>query len=572
MENDANSLEAGLIGWGRGLLRACGRRLLPTLVRRGIGKLLQQVKSSASSVSSGMRLACLISPLTSEPARRVWSLQTLASRKRPEVPALLRSQFQQWFPEDLLGQIQWYGRNGWESIEYEPSLKGLEKDSINGGGRGKNLRIAARAFFENTPAEKGKRKLKEVMESLRGGESLFIYAPHEFAFGDTDRFAWIPSWKDLYELAGSDDRLRVTDFDSGFDRNGFFHFVVQRQAGGLENPVAGKDHPVRRAYYFYMKAGSGRLHGHSNRVLSSAGLRALRSFAGVISEHFYLDPFPEKTGANVQDIAMGHYGPWITTARKKGALTILYGPGDRFRERSGPDYADMQSGGTFPEQYLASHLVIMQTGGLWRIESPWTYPGLCRWIHIPVSPAVFPRTKKRIASPGNRTFCFIGLYNERWKGSATARKIMERCPDLRFIAIGCEPFGLANCREYPRIDNRLGEFRRIVSQADYIVAPSREDAQPGTVAECGSLGLLPIVSEFAGYVLSFPQRINVDDVEQCEATLRTADAADEKLVGDWQALNARYIDQFHRPEECGALLRFYIKEGLAEFSRGGIAG
>lgn len=549
---------------GSDVLRQLARKWKLTRYLRMFLKLLYWIVGLQDIVLSGFRLLCFSLPYISTLAKKRWSLERLDSENGVLCDRARLAQFRKWYPEDPRGQITWYGSKGWRTIVPEPHL-GIPQ-SIGGNEEHKTtLLVAGRAFFESQASEAGKHILSDAMESLKYGDYLLIYAPHEFAFGGASQFAWVPNWKSLYQLAKVHGEIRVKNFNAGFDRNGFFHFVMVRQPRKSAAASAEKKAEIGAGRYFYMNAGSSRLHGHSNRVLSSAGLRALRHFAKSIKEHYFLDRIPEEANVKANDIAMGHYGPWITTARQRGALTILYGPGDRFKERSEPYYADMQSRGTFPEQYLSSYLVIMQAGGFWRIESPWTYPGLCRWIDVPVSAAVFPRTKKQIAPSGRRTFCFIGLYNEQWKGSVTARKIMERCPDLRFIAIRCEPFGLPNCKEYPKIDNRLNDFRRVVSQADYIVVPSREDSQPGTVAECSSLGLLPIVSEFAGYVLSFPNRIDVDDLDQCAATLRAAQTADEETVRGWQILNASYIEQFHRPERCESLLRFYIEEACSEF-------
>jgi hypothetical protein len=136
---------------------------------------------------------------------------------------------------------------------------------------------------------------------------------------------------------------------------------------------------------------------------------------------------------------------------------------------------------------------------------------------------------------------------------------------MSFISIHCQTFNLPNCKEYSSIDNRTSRFREIACLADFIVSPARDDCQPGPAVECGSLGLLPIVSEYAGHVLSFPRRLNPDDLNQCVDTLYEAQAAESQIVDGWQMLNARFIEQFHRPKECEALLEFYIKEACSEF-------
>ncbi len=546
------------------LFRRAARKFLPPFFREAFRNGLQKGTSLLNGLGPSFRWTCLSLPLLARWARKRWSLEGLIQRENSSPSDACRAQFREWYPGDLLGQIRWYGRGGWQSVDEGSHLIALrEEDRPEAVGPG-TLRVAGRTFFEHCPPDIGRKTIGSAMASLRKGESLLLYAPHEFCFGGTGEFAWVPGWRELYEMARQAGGIRVRDFNPGFDRNGFFHFVVERRPIGQGGDSRAK--AFRGVgHYFYMKVGGNRLLGHSNKVLSAVGLRALHRLCPRVFEHSYLDRIPESADIQQDEIAMGHYGPWITTARSRGACVILYGPGDRFRERPEPDYAALQSRGDFRDQYRSSHLVLMQAGGVWRVDSTWTYPGLCRWIDVPSSAAVFPRTKKKIAPAGERVFCFLSLYNEKWKGSQTARKIAERCPDLKFIALGCEPFGLPNCREYPPMDNRSRDFRRIVTQADFIVAPSREDSQPGTVAECGSLGLLPIVSEYAGYVLSFPNRIDVDDLDQCAATLRAAQAAHGGVVKEWQTLHARYIERFHRPERCEELLRFYLGEVYSDF-------
>lgn len=465
---------------------------------------------------------------------RKLSLARLAARTDSAVEAARRVQFPEWHPEDLRPRLEWYGKEG--------------------------LNVIGREFFESHGPEDGKAALREAAEALPVGERLLIYAPHSFAFPEGHGFAWTPPWEAVHALAHAAG-LRVLDFNPTFDRNGFFHFLAERPSDQPPAPaVTGAGH------YFYMKVGASRALGNSAAVLSAMGLRALRQFVSPVKDYHFQTRVPEDAPVRPGDVAMGHYGLWVTGARECGALTILYGPGDRFRpeRHDTPFQEELQVRGTFAEQYQASHAVIMQTGGRWRMSDPFPYSGLCRWIDMPISPAVFPRTKKRIAPPGRRVFCFIGLYDDYQKGVDVAAELCRRCPEFRFIAIGCQPIGEPNCREYKAVDNRHARFRRIVTQADFLVSPARDDPQPGTVTECGSLGLLPIFTETTGYVLSFPRRMDVDDLDQCEAVLREAQNASAERVRAWQALNAQYVEQFHRPERCEALMDFYLKEAVSK--------
>lgn len=484
---------------------------------------------------SALRAQALTLPGIGPHLHRRYSLAALAAQKGAAVEAARRAQFAVWHSEDLTPRVNWYAAQG-------VSVWGAD-------------------FFRAHGPEQGRQALGRAMESLPPGGCLIVYAPHSFAFHAGSlvegSFAWVPHWRSLYAQA-RDCGLRVVDFNPGFDRNGFFHFVAERPAA-LPAPLP----PLTgRGHYFYLNVGDSPALGRSAAALSALGLRALKHCAVSASEHSFYARVPEDVPVQAGDIALGHYGLWITGARQANAVTILYGPGDRFRPTRDdqPFFLDIQRCGTFAAQYAAASMVIMQAGGRWRMSDPYPYSGLCRWMDLPVSPAVFPRTKKKIAPPGKRVFCFIGLYDDYQKGLDIARALCRRCPDFQFIAVGCKPLGEPNCREYPAVDNRYARFRRIVAQADFLVSPARDDAQPGTVAECGSLGLLPIISETTGYVLSFPRRLDVDDLDGCEATLRDAQAASAEETAGWQTLNANYLEEFHRPAGAEALLRFYLAE------------
>lgn len=522
------------------------------IVRR-LGRFWLHIGTIAGLAPAALRAFGLHLLILSGWASRRWSLRLLAGGGSAALEAARRAQFKQWRPEDLNPKLFFYGRGGWRSFVPEPDYR-----SPPGSGA---LHLAARAFFEAMSPEAGLKKLTTDLAALVPEECLLIYAPHRFAYGP-EEFAWVPRWEKFAELVKHTPGTRILDFNPGFDRNGFFHVVIKHEKAAPPAPAPSVPAPARGGHYFYLNAGRSRLLGNSARVLSAAGLRALERRTGPVSEHSFLARVPEDIAVGPGQIAMGHYGNWVTGARAGGALTVLYGPGDRFRpeRHDAPFFLEIQAEGDFAAQYTAAHLVIMQAGGRWRMTDPFLYPGLCRWMDLPVSPAVFPRTKKQIAPPGKRVFCFIGLYDDYQKGLDIARELCRRCPEMQFIAIGCKPIGAPNCREYSAVDNRKAAFRRIVAQADFIVSPARDDAQPGTIAECGSLGLLPIVSETTGYVLSSPRRLDIEDLNQCVMVLKEAQAANADTVKGWQALNARYIEQFHRPEVVNKLLDFYLRE------------
>ena len=180
------------------------------------------------------------------------------------------------------------------------------------------------------------------------------------------------------------------------------------------------------------------------------------------------------------------------------------------------------------------------------------------------SPTVFPRSKHRFAPPGQRKFVFINLWDEHQKGAETAKHIAQACPDYEFSVIAGIPIHLPNCRNYTWIGSTTPRYRHLISQADFVVCPGREDPQPGTVAEACSLGLLPILSYGSGYVLSFPQMLDVDNIDQCVSVLKAAQQASAEEIALWQTISARYIEAYHRPDYFENLLLYYLREAITE--------
>lgn len=481
------------------------------------------------------------------------------------VEAVRRAQFSASYFADIHPKLKWYGRCGIRALVPEPDV-GFAVSEKGVGlpiGAGQVLLVGP-SFFRCHDEAQGTKALTEAVASLTSEGALLAYVPHGFAHSSSDEYRWIPDWKDLHRLV-HDLGLEVADFNPGFDRNGFYHLVALRRSRSSSGTARGKRWPTR-VHYFYMAVGRAGWHGNGTLALSAAGARTLRVLRRPIHEHAFTDVVPDDVKIERDDLAIGHYGPWVTGARSAGAAVILFGPGDRFRatRMDAPLHMALQTRGIYADQYAAADLVVMHAGGLWRTADPWTFDGLCRWCDLPVSQEVFPRTVTHLHPPGARVFCFVGLYDEHQKGVETARRICKACPEVHFIAVGCRSISVPNCEEYPRIDNRLRGFRNVVSKADFLVQPARDDCQPGPPVECGFLGLLPIVSEYAGYVVSFPNRLDVNDIEQCARTIREANWADRRTVEAWRALYSEYLHAFHRPQVFHDLMTFYLRETFEE--------
>lgn len=495
----------------------------------------------------------------------LYSLRSIADSARSDRDAFAKAFFA-WDGEEIRPRLRHHAVGRWATLIPEPELPDVPGRAEQSGAA---LLVAAKAFFQEQSPESGRVKLNVALEQLLLTGKLLIYAPHPQVFSSVPDYHWCPSWQELTDWARGRG-AHVVEFNPAYDRNGFFYIVLAKgeaEQTCLVGPEALKKY---RFHFFYLQQGGSRVTSHSAKVLSAAAYRVLQRYGTLVSEYSFLETIDAVSDLRPGDICMGHFGPWIVDAKRAGCHIILYGPSDRFqKERTDlfhgePFYLRLQARGNFDAQYAASDMGVFQGGARWRSEDMWTYRGLCRWVDLPVSPVVFPRTKRQFASPGKRKFVFINLWDENQKGAETAERIVQACPDFEFIAIAGQPIRQPNCRNYPWVGSTTPRYRHILCQADFVVCPGREDPQPGTVAEACSLGLLPILSYGSGYVLSFPQRIDVDDIPQCVSVLRAAQQASDQEIRLWQRVAARYLESFHRPAYFESMMLYYLRELVTE--------
>ena len=546
------------------------KRIAPPLIRskiqiRRAGRLVRRIARGVEVVFTGTLPTYVRQVLIKSPSfAHRYSLQILAERSRPDWPDFARSFFV-WHTDEIRPRLQHHAIKSWATIVPEPELPAVA-GKVEAEA---SLLVAARGFFQS--AEAGLTKLSESYTQLQIGGRLLIYAPHPQIFDGWSDYRWCPTWQEIVDWARGEG-AEIVEYNTTFDRNGFFYVVIEKRSN-VAKPISLVEVETLKKYrfhFFYLQQGGNRTIGHSARVLSAAAYRVLEQYGTLVAEYSYMTAIESLRDLRPGDICMGHFGPWIVDAKRAGCHTILYGPSDRFqKERTDlfhgePFYQRLQARGNFDAQYAASDMGIFQGGSRWRSEDMWTYSGLCRWVDIPVSPTVFPRSKHRFAPPGQRKFVFINLWDEHQKGAETAKRIAQACPDYEFSVIAGIPIHLPNCRNYTWIGSTTPRYRRLISQADFVVCPGREDPQPGTVAEACSLGLLPILSYGSGYVLSFPQMLDVDNIDQCVSVLKAAQQASAEEIALWQTISARYIEAYHRPDYFENLLLYYLREAITE--------
>ena len=104
-----------------------------------------------------------------------------------------------------------------------------------------------------------------------------------------------------------------------------------------------------------------------------------------------------------------------------------------------------------------------------------------------------------------------------------------------------------------------------MSNCDFLLVPSREDAQPGTVCEGISLGLIPVVSYMSGYSIGFPNVIFNDNIEEWLQILDMLQNVPEEELQQYQSFLDRYLDYFHNWKVVEDQICFYLQEYLAHF-------
>ena len=311
---------------------------------------------------------------------------------------------------------------------------------------------------------------------------------------------------------------------------------------------------------FFHPGGADLSQGNSSRALSAHLCHALVG-AGATVFSYGLADLSAASQADSDDILIGHVGPWVRIAYERGLRRIvLFGPANRWYETR--NLPDIEANATMSEQVAMSRMFIAQSGAVWRLTADYPDPEKWRWIDLGVDPVVFPRLRTTFSPMGRRKFCFIHLYDDHQKGKDLAEGIIRARPHYQFYWIGGQPISARNVRYFPGRTNTSQSFRRIVGQCDFVLTPSREDAQPGTVIELAALGLLPVVSYTSGYSLSCPRLAEPNTLDEWLEIVDLLQQASEDDLVCYQAVKDCYLERFHDWFVVESQIQFYLREFL----------
>jgi len=408
-----------------------------------------------------------------------------------------------------------------------------------------------------TPWPQARQQLASYKARVPEGGFLLLYVPHAFWSPVLAGYDWLPSWQELYADFDADLEWTVFQYSTAFDAAGRYFFIARkcrRQA-----TLAPAAQLARRTFrVFFHPGGADLSQGNSSKALSAHLCRALVGAGAGVSSHSYLDEDAVDAAAE-DDVLIGHVGPWVKQAYQHGLRRIvLFNPANRWYPTR--HLEQIEANATIAEQVHFSQLVIAQSGEIWRTGEVYPDAHKWRWINLGVDRDRFPRGKHSFNPPGRRTFACVHLYDDHQKGADLLEALAQTCPREHFTWIGGRRPQGGNIRFYPPMPNTGERFRKLLSQCDFLLIPSREDAQPGTFVEGAALGLLPVATLTSGYSLSFPRLVLENTPAEWAGLLALLQELPEEELLRARGLLDVYLQCMHDWATIESQIVFYLRE------------
>ncbi|MFH0909274.1 MAG: hypothetical protein V1929_10965 [bacterium] len=168
-----------------------------------------------------------------------------------------------------------------------------------------------------------------------------------------------------------------------------------------------------------------------------------------------------------------------------------------------------------------------------------------RTVHmdLAVDRGDFPFIKQRFNPPGQRKFLYIG--SKIWlKNTTYISELARRLPGTTFRWIGS---GRGGIKGVESLGQRLfsdATTQRLVADHDFLISVGRSDANPATILESMSWGLIPVCTPQSGYVnyASIPN-VPLDQPDTAAAVLQHLQQLSEHDLAAMQVANHRLLDE-----------------------------
>ena len=173
----------------------------------------------------------------------------------------------------------------------------------------------------------------------------------------------------------------------------------------------------------------------------------------------------------------------------------------------------------------------------------------------------FPTLIRSFAPPGRRRILYVG--HSGWqKNVGYLSAIARACPEWEFGWIGSgRPSDIPGVVAHGIRDTGTAETRELVSTYDFFLTVGQADANPMTVLEAMSWGLIPFCTPQSGYIEE-PGVVNVplNDVPGAVAVLRRWQEAANSELAQAQDANAARLAEHYTWERFGEEVRRALED------------
>jgi hypothetical protein len=180
----------------------------------------------------------------------------------------------------------------------------------------------------------------------------------------------------------------------------------------------------------------------------------------------------------------------------------------------------------------------------------WSYK--IKRIDMAVNCSDFKFLKKKVNKKGKRKFLYIGV-NSKAKNLNYLYKISLIHGKEKFSTIGAKIKNI-NCYGWRSLLEK--KTRKIIKKYDYLINTSSFDANPTTILEAMSLGIIPVVTNQSGYYKNKGIfNIKLDDLKNVNKLLNYLQNISQNQYKKIQLYNSKQVKNFNFRRFCRTIFQ-----------------
>tara|TARA_B100001540_G_C15814685_1_gene646493 strand:+ start:1777 stop:2862 length:1086 start_codon:yes stop_codon:yes gene_type:complete len=168
--------------------------------------------------------------------------------------------------------------------------------------------------------------------------------------------------------------------------------------------------------------------------------------------------------------------------------------------------------------------------------------GIIDHIDLGINNKLFPFIKKKINPEGKRRFLYIGndySYNNFAKNTKYLEQISKKFDDNLFGSIGNKNF--SNFKNYGWLNFNDRKSLKIIKKYDFLISTSSHDANPSTILEGMSWGLLPVITKETGYKESSIYYLPLNSLNEAVKRIKKIQNLNEEYLKKIQSENLNLV-------------------------------